>query len=81
MESEGVKSELEQYALLRRHVRRIREHPLWQQSHIVFIPENNLGLVSAVFFSKKKKKMLKLTCFFLYRKRHTCPVWWAISHA
>lgn len=44
IESEPVKNEQQQYELLRRHVRHIRNHPVWKQSHIVFIPERGTGL-------------------------------------
>lgn len=44
MESENVQDEEEQFNLLKRHMRYIRNHPMWKDSHIVFIPERGTGL-------------------------------------
>ncbi len=44
MESEAVKSEFEEYQLIRRHFEKMNEHPMWRLAHKVFIPENNTGM-------------------------------------
>jgi hypothetical protein len=44
MESEAVKTEFEEYQLIRRHFDKMNEHALWKQAHKIFIPENNTGM-------------------------------------
>lgn len=44
LESDPVKSESDQYFLLRRHYDRIKQMPQFAAATLVFIPENNLGL-------------------------------------
>lgn len=44
-----VKNEEEQRQLIERHIRKINEHPLWKQSHKIFIPENNLKMAASHF--------------------------------
>lgn len=47
MDSEPVRDDREEYLLLHRHYRRLREHRLFRDAKQVFIPENNLALESA----------------------------------
>lgn len=62
IESEPVKNEQEQYELLRRHIRKIRNHPQWSQSHIVFIPERSTGLEHS-HMGNMVSNFPRLTCF------------------
>lgn len=42
-------NEEEQHQLIDRHIRRLNEHPMWKQSHKIFIPENNLKMAASHF--------------------------------
>jgi hypothetical protein len=39
-----VRDERQEYTLIHRHYARIQQHPMFKQSRLVFIPENNLGM-------------------------------------
>lgn len=47
MDSEAVRDDRDEYFLLHRHYLKIREHRLFRDAKLVFIPENNLALESA----------------------------------
>jgi hypothetical protein len=47
LDSEPVRDDYQEYLLLRRHIARLLENRHFRASHIIFIPENNLGLESA----------------------------------
>jgi hypothetical protein len=44
LDSEPVRNDREEYLLLHRHYDKILTNPLYRQSRLVFIPENNLGM-------------------------------------
>ena len=46
MDSEPVRDEREEYLLIHRHYEKIRQHPIFKQCRLVFIPESNLGMES-----------------------------------
>jgi len=47
LDSEPVRDDAEEYLLLHRHYKKLKENQLYRESRFVFIPENNLGLESA----------------------------------
>jgi hypothetical protein len=44
MDSEAVRDEREEQLLLTRHYNYLLSHPLYRQSKLIFVPENNYGL-------------------------------------
>lgn len=47
LDSEPVRDDYQEYLLIRRHITRLLESPFLRSSHVIFIPENNMGLESA----------------------------------
>lgn len=50
-----MKHSAEEFDLLRRHFRRINEHPKWRGAQKIFIPENNLGLEASHLHTMVKR--------------------------
>ena len=44
MDAEPVRNERDEYLLLHRHYQKIKDNPIFRQSRLIFIPENNLGM-------------------------------------
>lgn len=44
LDAEPVRNEKEEYLLLHRHYKRLLDNPVYKQSKLIFIPENNLAL-------------------------------------
>ncbi|MBX9637236.1 MAG: hypothetical protein K2Q45_06765 [Nitrosomonas sp.] len=47
MDAEPVRDDKEEYMLLQRHYRKLRENKMFREAKKIFIPENNLGLEAA----------------------------------
>lgn len=47
MDSEPVGDDKDEYFLIHRHYKRLREHRYWREAKCIFIPENNLAIESA----------------------------------
>lgn len=44
LDAEPVRNEREEYLLLHRHYQKITDRPLYNESRLVFVPENNMGM-------------------------------------
>lgn len=44
LDSEPIRNEKDEYLLLHRHYRKLRDHPIFKLSKHIFIPENCLGM-------------------------------------
>lgn len=47
LDAEPVRDDKEEYLLLHRHYKKLKENKLWREAKLVFCPENNLGMESA----------------------------------